>query len=132
MNAGREYNAPTVVRIADSLGNTIYSSGIQRNHTGAGFCRLYNRPSGILFPGDQLAIEVEIDPSFDKPSYGVKWHWRPGVRAAGDTVFIELTEKHVRPNFAVVCEVTSNESWHRMGERDDLVTITYKVLPLRS
>jgi hypothetical protein len=65
MNEKNEYNVPMIMKIADSQGNVCESTEIVRNATGAGLCAFQVKPSGRFYPGDRIAIEVEVDPSFE-------------------------------------------------------------------
>ena len=134
LNMGQEYNAPRIVRLSDSTGRSIHESQIRRNNTGRGHVDLRELISTQLRAGDKLSIEVEIDPSFLPDSYRLGWTY---VNPASEhsqwqskRITIELQEHHVREDFTVYCTVTSlNQAWHRCGDVDDCVGLTYKILP---
>lgn len=131
-NLEKEYNAPTIIRVTDSLGNVAYDSDIRRNRTGAGVCRFSSGPSGSVRPGERLSIEVEVDPSFDRSDYTIRWSWpvAPGVSYKdSDRFVLDIEQTHIRPEFSIYCQVISDKSWHRLGSYDDSVAIIYKVLP---
>lgn len=123
-NLENEYNAPTIIRVTDSLGNVFDAS----NRKGSVFTA---ESSGHLRAGERLSIEVEIASSFERSSYRIKWTWPAMTSKAEDSerIVIELENRHVHRNFDVCCLVKSNKEWHRLGEYDDLVSLLYRVLP---
>jgi hypothetical protein len=132
-NLEKEYNVPTIIRVADSLGNVCDVSGMRGVQGEGGVtCQFNETPSGALRPGERLSIEVEIDPSFERLSYCIRWNWR-GMSSGegGDSarIVINIENRHVKQEFVVWCYVTSTKEWHRLGDYDDLVGIVYTVLP---
>jgi hypothetical protein len=127
----QEYNAPTIVRISDSLGHVV-NLGQQRR--GPGMVDYSNDPSAHLRCGDTLSIEVEVDPSFDASEYDIRWSIAnlpapPAPNILGKRFVLRLAELHVSTRFCAVCWVTSKKSWHKLGSVDDQVDIAYRVLP---
>ena len=126
----RMYNVPQVIRVADSFGNEFQDGQISRNSTGRGHCTP-NENRDVITVGEPFSIEVNIDPSFDNTTYSVKWlfnnQWYDGNKL---TVIPDVSA--IRIDFTIYCHVTSNEhDWHRCGDVDDSVAITYKVVPPR-
>lgn len=128
-NMGNEYNVPSIIRITDSFGLDKHSGQFPSN----GGIQRFNDEEAFLRPGDKLSIEVEIDPSFDKSEYTIKWDYfnqpvenRPNT---GPKCIIEFNTSHVTSFFLVTCTVTSNKEWHRYGQFDDKMRLQYKVLP---
>ena len=128
-NMGKEYNAPSIIRITDSFGLDKHSGQFKSR----GAIHRFDDEKALLRPGDKLSIEVEIDPSYDTSEYTIKWDYsnqsaenRP---INGPKCTIEFNTSHVTSNFVVTCTVTSNKEWHRFGRLDDQVRIHYKVLP---
>lgn len=132
MNVQREYNVPMIVKVADSLGNVLQGTDIRRNAAGFARFSLAKKGSGVLYPGDLLAIEVEVDPTFERTSYRLAWSW-PGSRLEDtNRVVIDIENSHVRQNFGIWCTVISKRDWQRLGNHDDRIIMVYKVLPLSS
>lgn len=134
LNMGREYNAPRIVRLWDSNGQSFNDSQISRNKTGRGHVNARELTSARLRAGDKLSIEAEVDPSFPSDRYRIGWVYpNPASEHQnheGNKITIELLEHHVREDFTVHCTVTStDQSWHRCGDVDDSVGLTYKILP---
>jgi hypothetical protein len=120
-NLEQEYNAPTIIRAADSLGNVYDIPGMPR-----GAIQLPPKLANTLWPGDRLSIEVEVDPSFERSSYSIKWGWMGAEEEApadSERVVIDIENKHVRTIFSVSCQVISNKDWHRFGNFDDMIYI---------
>jgi hypothetical protein len=133
MNLDREYNAPTIIKVYDSRGFVFHDSQIRRNNTGRGNIDLTGDQSTWLRCGDTIAIEVEIDPSFPTEEYSVDWVFPKEVIAQkyheNRRMVLSLKDENVRVDFTIYCKVVSNKRWHRCGDVDDCVGITYKVLP---
>jgi len=133
MNLDKEYNAPTIINVSDSRGFVFHDAQIRRNNTGRGGIDLTGNQSTWLRSGDTVAVEVEIDPSFPAEEYNVDWVFPDGVNVhkckSNHRVVLCLTDKNVRVDFTIYCKVISNKSWHRCGDVDDCVGVTYKVLP---
>jgi hypothetical protein len=72
MKQQREYDVPTIIRVADSCGNVRHESELRPR---LGMCDFRDGASGRLYPGDRLAIEVEVDPTFERSSYWLQWWW---------------------------------------------------------
>jgi hypothetical protein len=133
MNQQKEYDVPTIIRVADSLGHVRHESELISTGLGC-FCDFSNEASGRLHPGERLTIEVEVDPTYERSSYRFRWmtfHGTPPSSFNDDVeyVTIEIDDSHVGRIFDVRCEVTSNKGWHRYGRHDDMVDLRYKVRP---
>ena len=127
MNQERDYNAPIILRIADSCGNEAVGEQIIRNSTGRGSCCWQSSP---IFQGDTLSLEAQVDPSFEKEDYEIRWIGVLGsTKLLGNRISVELTAEYVRHDYSFYVIVTSNKSWHRCGDCDDAVSISYKILP---
>lgn len=122
------YNVPVIVRIADSSGNEFMDSQISRNSTGTGHCEP-NESLNIITAGEHFSIEANVDPSFEKSTYSISWFYN-NQWIDGNKLTITLSENDICINFTLYCRVISNQhAWHRCGEVDDCVSITYKVVP---
>ena len=134
LNMGREYNAPRIVKLSDSNGSAFHDAQIRRNRTGRGHVQVSDYSPTRLRAGEKLSIEAEIDPSFSPDDYRIGWTYEnPAPEHKGHQgrrITIDLRECHVKEDFTVYCNVTStNQSWHRCGDVDDSVGLTYRVLP---
>ena len=133
LNMEKEYNAPTIIKISDSNGSVFHESQIRRNSTGRGHIEIKQDKSTWLRAGDIISIEVEVDPSYASNEYSVLWTYtnpspeHSGYRAS--KIAIKILEEHVNEVFTVYCSVISNKPWHRCGDVDDCVGLTYKILP---
>ncbi|MEM8938616.1 MAG: hypothetical protein AAGC64_04625 [Bacteroidota bacterium] len=130
-NMEKIYNAPTFIGLTDSLGNQFSEAKIIRNNTGRGMCHLTE--NNILSVGDILVIETAIDPSFDSEQYLIEWVFHgqnsSTYTATGNRIEIQIDKIHIRHDFNVFCKVTSNKDWHRCGDVDDSLHISYIVQP---
>lgn len=129
-NMNKLYNVPKIIKMKDSLGNIkdCSETKIPRSSTG-GVVSFSN--DTLIYPGDSLSIQVDIDPSFDPSTYNIKWsNTRLGKIVDGYNLVLNIEERHVHTSFNLICIVTSNKSWHRFGNYDDRIEFCYKVVPL--
>jgi hypothetical protein len=133
LNMDKDYNAPTIIKVSDSRGLVFHDSQISRNDTGRGHINLAKEESAWLRVGDTLSLEVEVDPSFSREEYNIEWVFTGQAAErghdSGSRLTIRIENQHVREDFTIYCKVISCESWHRCGDVDDAVGITYKILP---
>lgn len=129
------YNAPLILRVMDSFGNSFRRSEFSPTLDGGILKSFCNLPEMYLWPGDDLAIEIEVDPTFDPTLYSILWFssksWsnEPSI---GSRVVIPISNHQVGQQFDVQCKITVNRDWHRMGMgADDYLHLAYKVLPPR-
>lgn len=129
----KKYNAPTIIKVSDSIGNVFYSSQIKRNSTGRGLCETRVSEKNVIYSGDKISIEVEVDSSFNVEDYSVKWVFAKKETTTFEENFNKLTinieNQHVKTDCAIYCSVTSKEDWHRCGDVDDCVAIIYEIAP---
>ena len=124
-----EYNVPRIIKVTDSLGNTIHLNEIEKN---SGNWFLHEDPINYLRPGDKLGIDVEIDPSFDPSLYTIEWYIKRKIINEFTNkakISFEIEVKHVGEFFSVYCMIISNKIWHKFTGHDDIIRINYKVLP---
>jgi hypothetical protein len=125
-NQEKEYDAPTVVRYTDSFGTTVHEN--EMRHTGSCILEFDRDPAKSLRVGDTLWMQVDIDDSFAPDDYVVEWMC--GIaHSTGTRLVLQLENRHVSQQFQIRCRVISKKDWHRLGHCDDLVAITFKVLP---
>ncbi|WP_158856308.1 hypothetical protein [Lunatibacter salilacus] len=132
-NLEKKYNAPTIIRISDSFGNQFMAGQISRNSTGRGHCDTRASGGFSVVSGDQLKIEVEVDPSFDSSDYTINWVFdkkdTSNYLEAFNSLTLDIENKHIRTDYVIYCLVTSKEEWHRCGDVDDAVGILYEIVP---
>jgi len=129
MDTEREYNVPRIIKVTDSLGNTIHLNEIENLRLAWNLDQDHNN---FLRPGDKLGIEVEIDPSFDPSLYTIIWkikHKTVNEYNNDTKISLEIEMKHVGKYFCVSCFIISNKIWHKYSNWDDSIEINYKVLP---
>lgn len=123
----QEYNAPSIIRVSDSLGTVIQVAELASAFLIPMDC------SGVeLRPGMTLSVVVEVDPAFDSSEYTVEWGRMDdplGSYGNGSKLVLDLEDKHVSTSLVFTATVTSNKTWHRMGHCDHMVSLEYRVLP---
>jgi hypothetical protein len=129
-----EYNVPTILKFSDSFGN-VYFRNRMIGSAGGVLVNLSDQPTNVLYPGDMLTLEVEVDPAFDPIDYTIRWKCSAGSVEPipnGPKAIINITTKHVDEQMIIWCNITSNNEWHRMGMGgDDRLSVFYKVRPPR-
>ena len=130
-----EYNVPTILKFSDSFGNRCFRNQMSPGATGGVIMDLSKQPTNVLYPGDMLTLEVEVDPAFDPIDYTTSWKCSAGSVEPipnGPKAIINITTKHVAEQMIIWCNITSNNEWHRMGVGgDDSLSVFYKVRPPR-
>jgi len=127
MNMQKEYNVPMIIKVSDTLGNIHQRAGDDDR-----ICKFNKDGSRRLYPGDRLTIEVEVDPTFDRSSYRVEWSWHSNGRQElrdADRFTIDIDNSHVGEEFEITCALVTNRDWHRRRHWDELVFLSYKILP---
>jgi hypothetical protein len=130
MGTEHEYNVPRIIKITDSLGNTIHFNEIEKLLGRIWY--LDKDRKNYLRPGDTLGIEIEIDPSFSPSSYTIEWkikHRTINEYNNKTKISFDVEAQHVGTMFSVECSLISNKTWHKYGDWDDDIGIIYKVLP---
>lgn len=130
-----EYNVPTILKFSDSLGNLCFRNQMIGS-AGEVLMDLSDQPTSVLYPGDILTLEVEVDPAFGPTDYTISWKCSADSVEpipSGPKATINITTKHVAEHMIIWCNITSNNEWHRMGVRgDDSLSVLYKVRPPQS
>lgn len=122
----RQYNVPTFTKYYDNIGNTVHLAP-GHHFRGLNFSDTGQR---LLYPGDFLIAEVEVDPSFDTGDFGVIWWVKTASdKGQGTSAKIRIENKHVGERLELQFKLTTNRDWHRGGSYDDAIDIYYKVLP---
>ncbi|WP_158898413.1 Swt1 family HEPN domain-containing protein [Burkholderia sp. L27(2015)] len=124
-NLAQTYNAPSFLRVWDSLGN----SGQVEESQNCSF-HFDNTP---LRPGDTLQLEVQLDESFAEDSYRIEWavcNVPQGERGLGRRFSLTLKDQHVTQNgLPIRATIIADRSWHKHGTYDAMLHIRYPVLP---
>jgi len=132
-NMDNEYNVPLILKVTDSFGNVFYRNQMGCVHDGGIMMNFLDNPRYNLRVGDTIALEIEIDPSFDEDEYTISWASTKNFgepRPEGKKAVIKITEKQVSQRFDIQCNIKSNKKWHRMHNgSDDFMLFYYKVLP---
>lgn len=124
-----EFDAPSFVRFSDSLGHVAHpaETQVQLNYADAEGDQIRLRC------GDEVRLEVEVDPRFAAEDYDVRWDIvsNGGVDVrSGSAIAMTLTSAHVgKSAFVVFASVTSTKAWHRHGKFDAQLVLVYSVLP---
>ena len=131
-NVSEQFNAPTIIRISDNLGNVFHSS--QLTDLGGVSGRAAIRGNGTiatLRAGETLSLEIEVDPTFPRSGYTIRWHVPNDAAASfvSEKLVLPLHGKHVSKMFQIQAMVVSNTIWHRYQTFDDSVAIAYRILP---
>jgi len=124
------YDAPLILRMSDSLGHLQHRiAGTEAQDFNFGYA---NDEASYLRTGDVLTIEVEVDPAYPPDSYEIRWastRLPLNQYGKGASFQVVLTESQVSAQFDIQCSVISNKAWHRKGDKDDFMLVSYRVLP---
>lgn len=125
-NMEREFNVPTFIRALDNKGNEFHFS-LKMDGQGQ-FVDVREKGRGDLYVGDELIIEVEVDPSFS--GYTIDWTTFNGDLGNGKECRITINTRHVGLQMDVRFLVRSALTWHRLpGGIDDMLDLRYRVFP---
>ena len=120
---GNDFNAPLFTKFSDSNGNTGHPDSSQSHLT---------FKDKKLRPGQTIRLEVEVDSHFSPENYTVEWavnNISNGETGIGTAFSLLLTPRHVSETFIISAMLKSNEQWHRHGNYDARLVITYTALP---
>lgn len=133
-NMNQDFNVPKIIRITDSFGNNLFRESFNPND------RVVCSVSGVieenyLYVGDTLKIEIEVDSSFARNDYSIRWLiTKTGCNLDipnNNSIILPIENKHVGEELDIHCYIKSNEDWHRGNGHDDAIILKYKVLPKR-
>lgn len=122
MNAKDPFNAPNFVTFRDSAGNSVQIGGTQEH---------IDLRRTTFRVGDSVRFEVDTDDIHGNST--VQWvvnNIPNGESATGASFVLNLLPRHVNTDFSITGSVVSSRDWHRHGNFDALVSVTYTVLPL--
>lgn len=125
---GKEYNVPLFVRIKDSLGHDIIREDTKRGWD-VPFVGDSGGPKVQLRSGDHYKIWAEVDSSFDSSNYSVSWGILTSAfdlvqNGTGTEITFIPTNKWVSHSLTIRMSLTTNKDWHRIGNLDDMVSIS--------
>lgn len=126
----RMYNVPNAIKLCDSLGNVFDLN----NNTNSQYIELKNESNQkYKFDiGQKYSLWLKLDPSFSEEEYIFKWfvNGRVADDVENESKFtITFEEKHVNQNQLITCIIKSNKSWHKYGNYDQRIFVTFEVLP---
>ena len=128
-NIGMEtdYDYPQILLLRDYRGRVWRRSEIPETKFNL-WLDLTDDASYHLRPGDELALEVEVDPAFDTNDRQIKWQCGDMI-ADGPRLVFTVAEKHITQHLSIFCRVVVNRVWHRLPTgADDLLVSVFKVL----
>lgn len=123
------WNVPRIIRITDSLGNVFINPTDSSIH-GSNF----SIPRDFHC-GDTYSISIEVDSSFAKEDFSIKWeatNVNTGEFANKEKFLITFGPKHVSTTYIISCYIIQNKDWHKyniFGGYDCKVSIFMQVLP---
>jgi len=118
-----DFNAPSFTRFSDSNGNIGFLDSSQSHLS-------FN--TNKLRSGQIIRLEVEVDAHFSPEKYTIEWvvnNISNGEGGEGEAFSILLTPRHVGEQFTISAILKSNEQWHKHGNFDARLAISYTVLP---
>jgi hypothetical protein len=133
-NMSQEYNAPSILRYWDSVGNARHRNQCMLGHDGI-LLNFVDVPEYHFRPGDYFAFDVEVDAAFQSHDYEVKFDsvnafgMEIKPKPGGCKVVVHFDVRHINANFVIRVAVTSSKSWHRYGRLDDSLGVLVRVLP---
>ena len=121
MNQNDKFPAPVFTKYSDSAGNVHY---VNEPRTHLDFS------DTILFMGDKLRFEVEVDSSYSPDEHDIIWRIKGKEVERGPEFILNLTAEHVGMKFGIQVDLCSKKEWHRIDSNlDALLTTQYQVLP---
>lgn len=120
------WNVPRIVKIKDSFGNVFENPN--DSHCLSSIFSLKN----TICCGDTYTVEIEIDSSFKKDDYTIKWRFNTHNTSEYDdkTKFVvRFSPADVEENTQISCTITSKKEWHKYRTYDNKVIVSFTVLP---
>ncbi len=120
------WNVPRIIRIKDSFGNVF------ENPNDKDISQSIFNVSDAIFCGDTYSLEIEIDSSFNKEDYTIRWMFNQNdtTESNDETKFtIEFKPSDVAKKTYIFCILTSKKEWHKYGQYDNKIAIGITVLP---
>lgn len=129
--ASNMYNVPTILKMVDSFGNTIYREQMVKTGEDTVLIGLNNDSRYFLRPSDTYSVELEIDPSFETSSYEIEWYvGHSKVEEKSNKLTITFENKHVASLLHIFCSIKTYNDWHKCSNgNDDNLTLMLKILP---
>ncbi len=112
------WNVPTIIKLTDSLGNF--------------FTSMHNSCTNVFYKGDTYSISAEIDSSFDRAEYTIRWLRRSGHEFKDshdrDKFTITFADEDINDLLSIRCSVISKKQWHKHDYCDDEKSVNMRVL----
>lgn len=125
-NEGEEqvWNVPTIIRAVDSEGKEYIC---KNNDSTESFS------TNLFFQvGDDYKLSIEIDSSFEKGSYSIRWFESNKERVDiidKSDYMRRFAVKDVNQSFMIQCRIISSKEWHKFGTCDCYKIWFLSVLP---
>lgn len=120
------WNVPRIIKVQDSKGN-VFDNIIENSGLGA---RL--EVPQPLNCGETYSVEIEMDSSFDKNEYTIKWEMlnRNTKKYENSTKFVvQFMPIDVSTLRVIECRIISKKDWHKFGLHDSRIALSFTVLP---
>ena len=120
------YNVPRIIRVCDSFGN-VFNVGNEASSLGVNFIVPQK-----LSCGETYSVEIEVDSSFNKNEYNIKWGTtNHNTKEYADSTKFTMTviPQDVGMRTFIWCTVTQKKEWHRFGTHDSKIALALSVLP---
>ncbi len=124
-NQEKEFTVPVIIKFSDSLGNTYHRADSEN----IAYLDFSTKPECVLYPGDVIRIELEVDPSYTAGKYQFRFGGTPQDYSDSNILVYTVKESDAQPKKVIHCQVKSDKAWHRMSGRDDEIAVYYKILP---
>jgi len=120
------WNVPRIIKITDSLGNVFHNPN--DSHFGQSIFRVNNE----IHCGDTYTVEIEVDSSFKKEEYSIKWDFNNHDTRSNDDNYkftVSFSPIDVAERNYIFCKLISNKEWHKHGGYDNQISIGLTILP---
>ena len=120
------WNVPRIIKIKDSFGNVFENPNDSHAITS-----VFNVKNSI-YCGDTYSLEVEVDSSFEKEEYSVRWRFDAhDTSEFNDKVrfVVKFLPNDVAESTQISCTITSKKEWHKHKTYDNAVIVAFTVLP---
>lgn len=128
-NMEQEFNVPLILKYKDSFGNIVFRKNFGKNILGAGMINHSRNKQYFLRPGDTISIEIEVDPSFEKEFYSLRWTPKIENSENSNKFTYCIQTKDIGENFNIAVKLVTTNEWHRLNGWDDYLVTKFKVLP---
>lgn len=130
-----DYNVPVFLSIKDSLGNQKFRDKFSYDWEIEYGGTIGELEKKIQFrSGESYKLWVEVDGSFSPLLYDIEWkitqYNKEIISGQGNIIEYTFTNENVSYRPKIEIKLTTKKDWHRFGNVDDRIVITYAdVLP---